>query len=1827
MSVHEIDGGDREQLRHELNRLQKKRATVKGQLSRFETFTNKYIKEQGAQLPERLDKCRELWREFNDIQSEIEIILDDSKNAENERSDFEEKYFRLIAWAEVKLRELNISGNVSTGETSQNITFPQSPRIDRNVKLPTIDIPSYQGSYTGWLEFHNTFNVLIHNNENLTNVQRFHYLKNSLKGEAAGVIRSLEVSDRNYEEAWSLLKSRYENKKLIAMSHIDSLYNFPNLGKEDGVQLRNFLDTIRKNLRALISLEEDVEKWDILLIYILEQKLDPITRKEWHKEGLHDKFSTMVDLQGFLERKCQMLEVMEASKQGFKGTDHRVKVGNSRSFVAVEDKCQFCEGRHKAYTCRKFINLQLGAKREEVKRTKSCWNCLQLGHGVPDCKLGGCKSCGRKHHSLLHDSTFRTNARTPATGNYTRAQAQPPRVENHLESRANNRNYSHHIQDGSRAQLDNHLTDTNVSNQSRYQGYPTHSSSNNNFRREINQGNKTQEEQGNIGAFPSVSLGENENQGYLVNDNNNHLFMGNNLRQNSETVVLLSTAIVYITGKDGIKHEGRVLLDSGSQSNFMSREFFEKLGLTPKHMDISVKGIGQSSTKITHAVDAMVNSRVNNYSFKASFLVINDIVSNLPAIDINLKSIQIPERLTLADEHFGISTRVDMILGSSVFWQLLCVGQVRIENTNLTVQKTKFGWVVAGAISSQQNMSYFSKIEAHTCNFSVNSSIHKQIEKFWLLEEFGEEHKSTKEEQECERIFKETTVKNEEGRFRVNLLLRDNINQLGNSSFLAEKRFKQLERRLEKNEELRESYHAFIREYIDLGHMSKLTSEETPSMQRGNSYYLPHHGVFKQNSITTKLRVVFDGSASTDTGISLNDTLMVGPKLQDNLFDILLRFRRHSVVMGADIAKMYRQVQVKQEHRNLQRILWRFNREEPIQTYVLNTVTYGTACASFLSIRCLHQTALDNLDIYPEASKTILKDFYVDDLLTGGDTIENVRNLKAKITDILKGGGFSLRKWVSNRKEILNDERDSSVDIEHYFSDKDVTNTLGVLWNSNEDTLRYSINIDKSQTRVTKRIILSTIARIFDPMGLLGPVVVRAKLIMQQLWKLNLTWDESVPLDIQTIWVRFRSQIDELRKISISRQAICTNNVGIELHCFTDASEVAYGAVLFIKSTDTNGNNYVNLLCAKSKVAPLKVVSLPRLELCGCLLGARLVKQVQAAMGMSINKVQFFCDSTISLSWIRGEPSQWQTFVSHRVAEIQQLSSVTSWRHISSKDNPADVISRGIDPDQLLKCKLWWEGPEWLKLESNLWPEAVVNNIQEIPERKKKSVLSCTSTVSVIMINKFSNFTRIQRVWAYCLRFINNCQSSNTKLSGTLQADEIHKATIHLIKFVQAEAFETELKTLKSLGIVKGNSKLISLRPFINEQGLIRLGGRLERANISYEQRHPIILPNNNHLTDLIVRGEHLKNMHAGPQLLLGIIRLKYWPIQGFRTVSKVTRRCITCFKVKPVTQNPIMGNLPVERITPSKPFTNTGVDYCGPFDIKVSRLRGESFVKAYICIFVCLSVKAVHLELAFDLTTEAFINCFKRFIARRGLCQNLFSDNGTNFVGARNHFNDLHSFLTNPGNQTKFTEFFSNFNIIWSFNPPRSPHFGGIWEAGVRSVKFHLRRVMGNERLGYDEFNTVITQIESCLNSRPLTPLTENPEDLEVLTPGHFLIGCSLKCLPQEDLRQHNPFRISRFHHVTQIIQHFWDKWSKEYLSHLQTRSKWRTSSSRQLQIGDMVIIKEDDLPPLKWQMGRVIDVHPGRDNVVRVATVRTSNGQFKLGVNKLCVLPIDVK
>lgn len=854
----------------------------------------------------------------------------------------------------------------------------------------------------------------------------------------------------------------------------------------------------------------------------------------------------------------------------------------------------------------------------------------------------------------------------------------------------------------------------------------------------------------------------------------------------------------------------------------------------------------------------------------------------------------------------------------------------------------------------------------------------------------------------------------------------------------------------------------------------------------------------------------------------------------------------------------------------------------------------------------------------------------MDDFLSGADSVENAKKLKNDVQDVMAEGGLQLRKWSSNRPEIFDDQQpdggtNGSTILR--FERQQTIKTLGVIWETEPDQFSIEVQDIRTDEQWTKRKVFSAIAQLYDPLGLISPVVSWAKIRMQHLWLSTVDWDDPIPEAIRTTWKEFYEQLPILKSFKVDRYLFIQKATQIQFHVFSDASEAGYGACMYARSTEVNGRIRTLLISAKSRVAPLKRISLPRLELCAALLAARLYAKVSTALRMEGTPCWFWSDSTVTLHWIQAPPNTWQTFIGNRTSEIQHLTHGHSWNHVKGVDNPADHISRGMLPRDFITNTSWCGGPTWLRRNEEDWPQQPVQDApsDEILEKRKIVVVAQESISSQhFLFDRFSSFWKLVRVTAYILRFVNRCRGKiNGQEESPLTVSELEIAKQTLVKLAQREAFPDELKATSRRCRISSQSPLKNLHINVDLNGILRIGGRLQLSDEEPQTKHPMILPSKHQLTRLIAKHYHVQTYHSGPRMTLASIRQEFWPLRGKDLVNFICRKCSTCFRHRPVPINQPIGQLPKTRTIPSRPFTVTGVDYCGPMYMKPVHRRAAS-EKAFIAVFICFATKAVHLELVCNLSTEAFIGALRRFIARRGAPAEIHSDNGTNFQGAKNELYHLHFILNDSQEQAKIFNECSRKGIKWVFIPPRAPNFGGLWEAAVKTAKTSLTKILGNAKLSFEDFATVLTQIEANMNSRPLTPLSEDPAELNVLTPGHFLTGTSFAAIPDPDYTGIPTNRLKHFQQLQQLVQQHWMRWKKEYLTELNGQRR-KSSSPVKIVVGQLVLLQEDNKSSVSWPLGRIVTTFPGEDGIVRVVTVKTAAGTYNRAVSKVYPLPFD--
>uniref|UniRef100_A0A1B0CP41 Integrase catalytic domain-containing protein n=1 Tax=Lutzomyia longipalpis TaxID=7200 RepID=A0A1B0CP41_LUTLO len=1248
--------------------------------------------------------------------------------------------------------------------------------------------------------------------------------------------------------------------------------------------------------------------------------------------------------------------------------------------------------------------------------------------------------------------------------------------------------------------------------------------------------------------------------------------------------VLLATALVKVFNRNNEVHWCRALLDAGSQINIISTRMQQILRLPAHDTDFTVEGVGSARHVARHRVDLSIQlGDDESQVVSMNCLVFKKPASEQPVRTIAKESLpSIPTHLQLADPHWYIKQPVDLLIGGEYFWKIVQKETLHLGERQPILQQSVFGWLTVGPCELGMELD---SPRNWTCNTSTLASIDKTMRKFFEIEDISGPKNSAVEHKEVEDFFAATIRRDPTGRGS------------------AVRQLLQLEKRFAKDEKLKQEYSKIIQEYLSLNIIEAVPYNELDLP----SYYLPHHAVVREHATSTKVRIVFNGGCEVyKVVVASMIALKVGPVVQPTLVTILLRFRFHPYAFTCDIVKMYLQTLLDPKNLDFVRFVFRDSPDEPIRDFRFRTLCFGVATSPFLATRALLQLVLDEGDEFPLAAQIVKSNFYVDDCPASVPELHQIIELKNQLTQLMKRAGLSLAKFKSNCPELLEENclSQESLDFEN-----ETMKTLGMIWNSIADTFQFEVSsVDSSVA--TKRTIMSVIARIFDPIGLISPIVTKAKIILQEVWMCDRAWDDPIPEDLQAEWEMLIQDLPNIQSLRIPRWASSIKNPkSRELHAFSDASFLAYGAAVFLVCEGEDGQRCSRLLISKTRITPLKdrqegstkrrELTIPKAELQGALMAAQLMEVAVQAVGPIPQ--YFWTDATIVLHQIYSPQERREIFVKNRIQKILELSQPHQWRHVRSKDNPADLLSRGRTVGQLIDSTLWWQGPSYLVKEPEHWPPSFdpSNNPKPIDAPMVESPIYSVNVateeseelpqhIHTTLMTKIGTFGRMQRVLAWIIRATQlfklrrqrtTRQTVVNRPHGPLKVSELRYAERCLVRWEQEQYLDPVISAIKTgkLYTQRKFKHICKLRPFLDKDSILRVEGRTQKSYESYDSKHQMILPAGN-LSRLIATHAHQYLLHAGPQLLEAHLRQKYWMLGGRNICRSVFRKCIKCFKAHPRTSEQVMGQLPEHRVQHERPFSAVGVDFAGPVFLKTGTRKGTT-TKAYIAVFVCMSTKMVHLELVSSLTTDAFIATLRRFIGRRGLPSHVYSDNGKTFVGADN---DLRKAFVDSTAQETFINYLASREIEWCFQPPKAPHHGGLWEAAVKSCKTLLKRILGQVALNFEEMQTTLIQIEAVLNSRPIMALATHPDDPVALTPGSFMfLGSTPTQLPDPDLSHLNMGRLDRW----QLYQ----------------------------------------IPSTAWPLGVIEEVFPGNDGAVRKVSVRTTKGSFERPITRVARLPIE--
>ena len=1204
---------------------------------------------------------------------------------------------------------------------------------------------------------------------------------------------------------------------------------------------------------------------------------------------------------------------------------------------------------------------------------------------------------------------------------------------------------------------------------------------------------------------------------------------------------------------------------------------------------------------------------------------------------------------------------IDVLVGVDNFWKFSTDKIVRLTS-GLVLLSTRFGWVLSGEVDSGKSMVHGGACLSHTLllhggwreskQYGLNAQdswynpqshalcaqgrpaddedleeVKCELEKFWDLDTLG-----IKPEREISPVLEEfnhTISQNSvTKRYRVSLPRRRNITGLPSNFSGSRRRLDGLQAKFTRpgNEDFAGKYHAVIEDQLRQGIIEKviLSEVERKELQENmckssQVFYIPHHGVQKARS--DKIRVVYDASAHAYKGaLSLNDCLLNGPSLMNLLAEVLLTFRLHNVVLIADIIKAFLQIEVVEEDRDLLRFLW-YSKEGELEIYRFTRVPFGAGPSPFL----LNATLRHHLQKVVEDQallQLLLRSLYVDDVLTGGDTSEEVLKLRDSLEEILSKAAMQLHGWDSNSEKVR-----EALGVVDEADDKVV---LGMSWNRVRDDMGLNLERILSNTKgcSTKRELLRATAQFYDPHGLLNPVVLIPKLLFRRVCNRKIGWDDPLAEDVAREWTEWKSQLVLLEGVRWQRPVLLPSYDRLELHGFSDASQLAYSAMIYIKSSCGEVSKCSLVMC-KNRVAPQKSLTIPRLELMGALLLARLMAVVVAFLGhLKIDSIVYYTDSMNVLYWLRTEHRMWAVFVACRIKEINSLSSFVDWKWVKTDQNPADIATRGLKPAEILNNKFWFHGPDFL-CTGRSDPEIDASHPPAVCLKERRKVVQVvvpvqTGVSAVIKCEDFSSLQRLLARTVLYLRFVYWVAKKFSKEPGDrfdFSVPEVYAQARSLwVKSVQSESYYQEIRFCSNnparvpSGMKVPTSLLKQLDLFLDSQGILRMRTRLQEAVVSYAVKYPVLLPKDHHFTKLLITGTHERLVHAGVRQVMSSVRGFYWVPHCRRTISKIVRSCGKCRRVNAgFYPDPDPPPMPDFRLAKVDAFDHIGLDHCGPLYIK----EGSKLQKVYVLILTCAVARAVHLELVRDMSVQQFMHGFRRFVARRGLPSFILSDNSATFKCASSEFTTI---LNDP----KFQKYLNGRNIRWQRYLEYSPWWGGWVERLNHVFKSALRKVLGGACVSFDELSTLLVEVESIMNSRPISYVYDDVHEGQAITPSILMCGKDLTQLPPNMFeykfeRKHPQTCRERLKYLDKIKTYFWTRWTREYLAELaEKHARAHKGEVREPKVDDIVLVKEGGetvkIPRHLWKIGRIMAVHEGRDGKVRSVDVRLA--QQELGV-----------
>ena len=1707
-----------------------------------------------AQITETSDKVDENSDEITEVSSnQAQIVMPDKRLQEESIGKLD---YNLHQTEDDKLDNTQESTKPGKNiETTDNIKHEHQKQIRLSTQqtdeaihqLKRIDLPDFHGDRKQWPEFKAMFKHLAESS--MRSQQALAYeLKRHVKAPADVLIQSVySTRPGAYEKMWRKLGEVYDDPGASVSAALSSLHNLRR-PSEDFKSLVGFINDIEAVHAQLEELEQ-IQCVSVRDVDTINNLLPMAVKMEWNRSynelGAVEKLQPFSKYMEFLEKeRAAMIRTSEHSP--LQRTRRTTMIGTTeQAFQCYVHKAM----GHSTLNCRMFRRMTTQEKFDFCRKEKLCFRCLTQ-HKRDECTEGPCSKCGKSHNPIMcpRNPVSEPNEAAPA-------------VHDSLPEEVNARGYA----------------------------------------------------------------------------------------CASRAAPLAILPIAKVNVKADTKSPALALLDSGSDASYVTFQFANKAGLKPlRKLKLSVTTMGNVATSIPTSLFKVPLVSTEGEVTHIEAFGIKEITGQVSRLDEQVVSRLFPCHDPKALQRH--KAEVDILIGCDNFG-LHPKRELAKAGKNLSLMAGKLGLCLQGAHESLTEKTQLSSFlvktiheehivetRAHLLQRSV--CLKSKTDQFIEGEELGTaitpkcgscrcgkcplpgHTYSFVEQQELQMIRDGLRHDEENERWIAAYPWLRAPTALPNNYTATKAKLSRLEKRLAKDPAWAESYKTQLDDMVDRGVAKKLSAEDIENWS-GPTFYISHLAVTSPKSASTPIRIVFNSSESHN-GISLNSCLAKGPdSYLNNILGLLLRWRENLVAMVADIRKMFHSIYLEELETHCHRYLWRdLDVTKEPDVYAIQRVNMGDKPASAIATEALRMTASLQEKRYPQAAELITNSSYMDDLIDSVGTSEKAVELAKQVDQVLKFGGFVIKCWQFSFETSAHDSTGSQTTTSQLKAASErETAVLGVNWIPENDSIVFHTTVNFSQKShgihnmpnikkenlvksmpndLSRRMVLQQVMAIYDPLGIISPFLLKAKILLRETWELKLGWDDPLPDRIRNSWIQFFEKLYDVDGMVFERALTPQSTIGSPwLIIFSDGSNLAYGFAAYIRWKLKNGKYWCRLIMAKSRIAPLHKTTTPRMELNGALLSKRARQVIETEMRFNFEKVIHLIDSLTVHSMLHKTSTRFQIYEGSRIGEIQAATQgdMSEWAWLPGNSNIADHVTRGLDPEDLSQDTEWWKGPPMLYTDFEEWDIKFSNDQKAESEKEMQCMNACVKGQSenIIQFEKFGKMRKLRLVIARIFGIAKH-KSFKGGSDSYLEPKLIDAANDYLIKVAQVELHLPE----------KGDvaNKYRSLNPK-NDKGIIVVGTRMSRHNpMSPEGQLQALLPTKHTITKMLMREAHEKG-HLGRDATLAKFREHFWTPHADKLAKAVKMNCQLCKLREAKLMKQCMGQLPKERLTPGPPFAATMLDLLGPFYTR-GEVQKRTTGKCYFILLTDLAARAIHLECIFGYDTSHFLLGLSRFVNLRGWPAVIYSDPGSQLVGASNELRDAWQAIEND----QLIKQGAQYGTRWVFGPADSPWHQGAVEALVKTVKKCLHFSIHSQRLTPAEYLSVAYETANMVNERPIgfRPTPDSP--INILTPNSLLLGRSTASCPSSVMPSCGSLK-TRLQVVQAATDDFWTRWTELYAPSLVKQTKWY-NPQKNLKRGDIVLVAESGLKS-SYKLARVVEVKIGKDGHVRSAKLAYKN--YKVG------------